>query len=79
MIFNCFDVCMKLECVLDVGIRMFCNMFNIFCFDFCKPTKLCNQVIIIGGVQEKDETFKITKVLKRTWVVLVLSICVHVK
>jgi hypothetical protein len=79
IIFHCFDVCMKLECVLDVGIRMFCNRYNIFCFAFCKPTKLCNQVIIIGGVQEKDETFKITKVLTRTWVVLVLSICVHVK
>jgi hypothetical protein len=64
---------------LGVGIRMFCNRYNIFCFVFCKPTKLCNQVILIGDVQEKSETSKITKVLTRTWVVLVLSICVNVK
>ncbi len=25
MIFHCFHVCMRLECVLDVGIRMFYN------------------------------------------------------
>jgi hypothetical protein len=79
MIFHCFDVCERLECVLDVGIKMFCSRYNIFCFVFCKPTKLCNRIIIIGGVQEKGETFKITKILTRTWVVLVLSICVNVR